>query len=75
MEWARHMQWVKQERIQSFDEEARKKSSLEEPRGRWEDTEIDLREIGWTGMNWINLDQDREQCKTLVNTKLNHRVL
>jgi hypothetical protein len=67
------MQLVKQECVQSFDEEAWKKS-LEEPTGRWEVAKIDLREIGLTGMNWINLAQDREQCKALVNAELNCRV-
>jgi hypothetical protein len=29
---------------------------------------MDLREIRWGGMNWINLVQDRDKCKALVNT-------
>jgi hypothetical protein len=29
---------------------------LERPRRRWEDNiKIDLREVGWGGMDWINL--------------------
>jgi hypothetical protein len=37
------------------------------PQGRskrsWEDdNKIDLREIGWGGMHWIQLAQDRDQC-------------
>jgi hypothetical protein len=28
---------------------------------------MDLREIGWGGMDWIDLAQDMEQCRTLVN--------
>jgi hypothetical protein len=32
------------------------------PRRRWVDNIIiDLREIGWDGMDWIDLDQDRDQ--------------
>jgi hypothetical protein len=32
------------------------------PRRRWEDnTRIDLGEIGWGGMDWIDLAQDRDQ--------------
>jgi hypothetical protein len=39
------------------------------PRCRWEDNiKTDLREIGWVGMDWINLAQDRDQWKALVNT-------
>jgi hypothetical protein len=29
---------------------------------------IDLREIGWVGVDWIDLAQDRDQWRPLVNT-------
>jgi hypothetical protein len=29
---------------------------------------MELREIGWGGMNWIHLAQDRDQSRALVNT-------
>jgi hypothetical protein len=32
---------------------------------------IDLREIGWNVMDWIDLAQDRDQLRALVNTVLN----
>jgi hypothetical protein len=35
---------------------------------------IDLREIGWGGVNWIDLAQDRDQWGDLVNTVMNLRV-
>jgi hypothetical protein len=35
---------------------------------------IDLREIGWGGMDWIDLDQDRDWQRALVNTVMNLRV-
>jgi hypothetical protein len=35
---------------------------------------IDLGEIGWDGMDWIDLVQDRDQWKALVNTAMNLRV-
>jgi hypothetical protein len=35
---------------------------------------IDLREIGWDGMEWIDLAQDRDQRRALVNTVINLRV-
>jgi hypothetical protein len=42
---------------------------------RWVDNiKIDLREIGWDGMDWINLAQDRDQWRVLVNTAMNLRV-
>jgi hypothetical protein len=33
--------------------------------------EMDLREIGWDGMDWIDLAQDRNQWRALVNTAMN----
>jgi hypothetical protein len=44
------------------------------PRRRWEDNRMDLREIGWGGMDWIDLAQDRGQWRVLVNTVMNLRV-
>jgi hypothetical protein len=42
---------------------------LEGPRGRSVDNiKIDLREIGWVGMDRIDLVQDRDQWKAPVNT-------
>jgi hypothetical protein len=35
---------------------------------------IDLREIGWYGLDWIDLAQDRDQWRALVNTVMNLRV-
>jgi hypothetical protein len=35
---------------------------------------MDLREIGWDGMYWIDLVKDRDQWKVLVNTVMNLRV-
>jgi hypothetical protein len=45
------------------------------PRYSWEDNiKIDLREIGWDGMDWIDLTQNRGQWRTLVSTVKNLRV-
>jgi hypothetical protein len=39
------------------------------PRRRWVDNiKMDLREIGWAGMDWIDLAQNRDQWRALVNT-------
>jgi hypothetical protein len=35
---------------------------------------MDLREIGWDGVDWIELAQDRDQWRALVNTVMNLRV-
>jgi hypothetical protein len=34
---------------------------------------MELREIGWGGMDWIDLAQDRDQWRALVNTAMNLR--
>jgi hypothetical protein len=32
---------------------------------------MDLTEMGWSGVDWINLAQDRDQWRALVNTVIN----
>jgi hypothetical protein len=45
------------------------------PRCRWVDNiKMNLREIGWDGMGWIDLNQDRDQWRALVNMVMNLRV-
>jgi hypothetical protein len=38
------------------------------------DSNIYVRETGWGDMHWINLAQDRDQWKAVLNTALNLRV-
>jgi hypothetical protein len=40
----------------------------------FKDSIMDLREIGWDGVHWIDMAQDRGQWRALVNTVLNLRV-
>jgi hypothetical protein len=48
---------------------------LRRPRCRWlYNIKTDLREIGWGGMNWIDLAQDRDRRRPLVNKVMNLRV-
>jgi hypothetical protein len=35
---------------------------------------IDFEEIGWDDMDWIDLVQDKDQWRALVNTVMNLRV-
>jgi hypothetical protein len=50
------------------------KRPLGKRRPRWVDNiKIDLREIGWDGMDWIDLAQDRDRWRPLVNTVMNLR--
>jgi hypothetical protein len=45
------------------------------PRSRWVDNiKIGLGEIAWGGMDCIDLAQDRDQWRPLVNTAMNFRV-
>jgi hypothetical protein len=51
------------------------KRPLGRPRRRWVDNiEMDLGEIGWDGRDWIELAQDRDHWRALVNTVMNLRV-
>jgi hypothetical protein len=52
-----------------------RKRPLGRPRRRWVDNvKMDLREIGWDGMDGIDLAQDRDQWRALVNTVMNLQV-
>jgi hypothetical protein len=51
------------------------KRPLGRPRRRWvENIKMDLREIGCDDMDWIDLAQDRDQWRALVDTVMNIRV-
>jgi hypothetical protein len=48
---------------------------LGRPRRRWvDDIKIDLRESVWDGIDWIDLAQERDQWRALMNTVMNLRV-
>jgi hypothetical protein len=51
------------------------KRPLGRPRRRWiHNINMDLREIGWDGGDWIDLAQDRDQWMALVRAVMNLRV-
>jgi hypothetical protein len=51
------------------------KRPLGRPRRRWvENIKIGLLEIGWGGVDWIDLAQDRDKWRVLVNVVMNLRV-
>jgi hypothetical protein len=42
------------------------KRPLRRPRLRWEDNiKMNLQEVGWGGMDWIELAQNRDRCRLL----------
>jgi hypothetical protein len=74
MRWAGHVARAKETRnsyrILVGNPEGQR--PLGRPRRRWVDNiKMDLREIGWDGMDWIDLAQDRDKWRALVNTVIN----
>jgi hypothetical protein len=49
--------------------------SLGRPRRRWDDNiKMDLQEVGWEGMDWIDMAQDRDRWRALVCVVMKLRV-
>ena len=48
---------------------------LGRPRRRWKDSiKMDVREVGWGDIDWIDLAQDMDRRRALVNAVMNLRV-
>jgi hypothetical protein len=56
--------------------ESRKEADHWEDQSLWwvDNIKMDLRERGSNGVNWIDLAQDRDQWRALLNTVMNVRV-
>jgi hypothetical protein len=51
------------------------KRPLGRPRSRWEDNiKMDLQEVEWWSMDWIDLAQDGDRWWAVVNVVMNLRV-
>jgi hypothetical protein len=67
--------WEKKNGYKILVGKPEEKRTLGRPRRRWVDNiKMALRDIGWDDMAWIDLAQDRDQWRALVNTVMNLRV-
>jgi hypothetical protein len=61
--------------VQGFVGKPEGRRRLGKPRRRWEDNiKIDLRKVGWKGIDLIDLAQDRDSWRAVVNAVMNLRV-
>ena len=76
MSWARHVARMGEGRgvHRVLVGKPEEKMQLGRPRRRWEDSiKMDLQEVGGGG-DWMELAQDRDRWRRLVNTLMNLRV-
>jgi transcription termination factor 2 len=77
MRWAGHVARMEEKRnaYRILVGKPERRRPLRRPRRRLVDNiKIDLRETGWDGVDWVDLAQDRDHWRALVNTVMNLRV-
>jgi hypothetical protein len=77
MRWADHVAPVGEKRnaYRLLVGKPEGKRPLGRPRHKWVDNiRMDLGEVGWSDVDWVDLAQDRNRCRALVNSVLNLRV-
>jgi len=77
MRWTEHVAWLGERRgvYRVLMGKSQRKRQLGRPRLYWENNiKMDLKEVGFWGMDWIEQAQDRDRWRALVNTVMNHRV-
>jgi hypothetical protein len=74
MMWTGHVGDREEECTEGFVGKLEGKRPPGRPRPTWEDNiKMDIREIGYS-VDWVNLAQDRDQWRVLVDTIMNLRV-
>ena len=77
MRWAGHVAHTGEERgvYRVLVGEPEGRRPLGRPRSRWEgNIKMDLQEVGYGGMDWIELAQDRDRWRELVNAAMKLQV-